>query len=189
MNLDRNYEDGTFTLTQHKFNLMPEDYAQNDGISWSIPFTFFARSNNSGTSIVMKGFFSQENTSLKVEPTSQSWASHDWIILNHQQTGYYRVNYDETNWHLIINELSEGEYERIPVLNRAQLIDDTFNLARANKLSYKIPFRLIEYLKSETDFIPWMTTMNALSHINRFYVNSDYYNEFQVNLTSLTYTT
>lgn len=182
VNVNRNYDNGTFTLTQQKFNLMPDDDddVENVGASWSIPFNFFT-DNNSET--VTKGYFSRDDTSLTVEQISQTWSSNDWIILNHRQTGFYRVNYDEVNWNLIISELNDGNYETIPVLNRAQLIDDAFNLARANKLSYKIPFRLIEYLKVETDYIPWMTTMNALSHINRFYVQSEYYGYFKASNT------
>lgn len=183
VNVNRNYDNGTFTLTQQKFNLMPDDDdddVENVGASWSIPFNFFTDTNSE---TVTKGYFSRDDTSLTVEQISQTWSSNDWIILNHRQTGFYRVNYDEVNWNLIISELNDGNYETIPVLNRAQLIDDAFNLARANKLSYKIPFRLIEYLKLETDYIPWMTTMNALSHINRFYVQSEYYGHFKASNT------
>lgn len=182
VNVNRNYDNGTFALTQQKFNLMPDDDddVANVGASWSIPFNFFTN-NNSET--VTKGYFSRGDTSLTVDQISQTWSSDDCIILNHRQTGFYRVNYDEVNWNLIISELNDGNYETIPVLNRAQLIDDAFNLARANKLSYKIPFRLIEYLKVETDYIPWMTTMNALSHINRFYVQSEYYGHFKASNT------
>lgn len=182
VNVNRNYDNGTFTLTQQKFNLMPDDDddVENVGASWSIPFNFFTDTNSE---TVTKGYFSRDDTSLTVEQISQTWSSNDWIILNHRQTGFYRVNYDEVNWNLIISELNDGNYETIPVLNRAQLIDDAFNLARANKLSYKIPFRLIEYLKVETDYIPWMTTMNALSHINRFYVQSEYYGHFKASNT------
>lgn len=179
VNVNRNYEEGTFTLTQSKFNLMPDYDVENFGASWSIPFNFFTNNNNE-TPIVTKGHFAREVPSLKVEQISQTWSSSDWIILNHRQTGFYRVNYDEVNWNLIIRELNEGNYETIPVLNRAQLIDDAFNLARANKLTYEIPFRIIEYLKVETDFIPWMTTMNALSHVNRFYSSSENYELFKV---------
>lgn len=175
----RNYEAGTFTLTQRKFNLMPDDDAQNVDASWSIPFNFFTDSVD-GKLTVTDGLFSRNDTSLEVQQSSRAWSANDWIILNHRQTGFYRINYDEANWNLIIKELNEGNHQTIPVLNRAQLIDDAFNLARANKLSYTIPFRLIEYLKKETDYIPWMATMTSLSHINSFYVGSENYELFKV---------
>lgn len=180
IDVNRNYENGSFTLTQQKFNLMPEDDADAVDASWSIPYNFFT-GNDNATSIVTEGFFAREETSVTVQQSSHTWSPNDWVILNHRQTGYYRVNYDEVNWDLIIRQLNDGNFETIPVLNRAQLIDDAFNLARANKLSYRIPFRMIEYLSNETDYIPWMTTFNAFSHINRFYVSSENYELFKVN--------
>jgi len=53
----------------------------------------------------------------------------------------------------------------IHVLNRAQLIDDSFNLARAGELSHFVPFTLVSYLQKEDDFIPWYSVLNSLSYI------------------------
>lgn len=76
----------------------------------------------------------------------------DWLLVNIQQTGnssiaflvksinhlpilhskgYYRVNYDETNWRLLVQYLQDPtQYMKIAPANRAQLIDDALNLAR-----------------------------------------------------------
>lgn len=53
----------------------------------------------------------------------------------------------------------------IHVLNRAQLIDDSFNLARAGELSYSVPLTLISYLENEDDFIPWYSVKNSMSYL------------------------
>lgn len=53
----------------------------------------------------------------------------------------------------------------IHVLNRAQLIDDAFNLARAGVLNYSMPLNLISYLEKENDVIPWFTAMNNLDFV------------------------
>lgn len=55
----------------------------------------------------------------------------------------------------------------IHVLNRAQLIDDAFNLARAGELSYSIPLTLLSYLDKEDDFIPFYSVMNTMSYLVR----------------------
>lgn len=47
--------------------------------------------------------------------------------------------------------------------NRAQLIDDAFNLARAGRLNYTIPLYLSEYLENENSVIPWYTIRSRFS--------------------------
>ena len=49
----------------------------------------------------------------------------------------FRVNYDEKNWKLLAKQLDE-DHESIHVLNRAQIIDDSLNIARAGVLDYKV---------------------------------------------------
>jgi hypothetical protein len=78
----------------------------------------------------------------------------DWIIVNLQQGYYYRVNYDTHLWQLIAKQLMEN-HEKIDVRNRGQLIDDSFSMARADKISYDIPLDILKYLKNETDYLPW----------------------------------
>lgn len=53
----------------------------------------------------------------------------------------------------------------IHVLNRAQLIDDAFNLARAGEVSYNVPLTLVSYLDKEDDFIPMYSVMNSMSYL------------------------
>lgn len=74
------------------------------------------------------------------------------------------MNYDDENWRFLIKTLRETPTE-INVLNRAQLIDDSFNLARAGKLHYSVPLRLSSYLKIEDDVLPWYSAINGYSYI------------------------
>lgn len=71
----------------------------------------------------------------------------DYFILNVQQSGYYRVNYDADNWALISNALRKNNHDGIHVLNRAQIVDDLMNLARPGIVEYNEAFEIIEYLK------------------------------------------
>ena len=52
----------------------------------------------------------------------------DWIIINIQYTGFYRVNYDLQNWQAIAAQLKEN-HEVIHKFNRAQAINDAFAFA------------------------------------------------------------
>ena len=80
--------------------------------------------------------------------------------------GYYRVNYDENNWALLISYLKSDNYEKIPPVNRAQLLDDALNLARAGVLRYGTALELAEYLVKEVDYIPWNSALSAFTFLN-----------------------
>lgn len=86
------------------------------------------------------------------------------ILLNYFSTGFYRVNYDEENWLSLIEQLKKSP-ATIPALNRAQLIDDSLNLARAGKLNYSVALSLTDYLEKENDVIPWFAAMNGLNYV------------------------
>ena len=90
--------------------------------------------------------------------------SDDALIVNIQQTGFYRVNYDETNWHLIANVL-ETSPDSIHLMNRGQLVNDALSLARANHLSYEIALNQTEYLKGETQYVPRNSAISAFKYL------------------------
>lgn len=79
----------------------------------------------------------------------------NWIVVNIQETGYYRVNYDNYLWSLLLIQLNYANFEQIHVLNRAQLIDDSLNLAQADRIDYRVAFGILRYLSQETDHVPW----------------------------------
>ncbi|KAL6255315.1 hypothetical protein P5V15_013655 [Pogonomyrmex californicus] len=92
----------------------------------------------------------------------------DWIIVNPQQTGYYRVNYDTTNW-IRIADFLQMNHTMIHVLNRAQIIDDAFHLMEAGQLSANIFWELTSYLWKETDYIAWYPMFKALEYMSSFF--------------------
>ncbi|XP_031340758.1 aminopeptidase N-like [Photinus pyralis] len=92
-------------------------------------------------------------------------SDNDWIIANKKQTGYYRVNYDEKNWNLIKKALL-GDHNKIDVLNRAQIIDDTFMLARSRQLAYDIPISIGLYLKQEKDYVAFYPFYRAIGYLD-----------------------
>ncbi|KAG0429976.1 hypothetical protein HPB47_023114 [Ixodes persulcatus] len=77
-----------------------------------------------------------------------------WVILNVKETFYYKVNYDKPNWLMIISQL-ESDHKVIHEFNRAQLIDDSLDLARAGQLPYHMAFDVLEYLPKERSHVPW----------------------------------
>uniref|UniRef100_A0A4W6F7S8 Aminopeptidase n=1 Tax=Lates calcarifer TaxID=8187 RepID=A0A4W6F7S8_LATCA len=92
-----------------------------------------------------------------------------WVLANINITGYYRVNYDHGNWERLITQLN-SEHQVIPVINRAQLMDDAFNLARAQLVSTTLALKTTSYLLMETEYIPWQS---ALDNLHYYYLMLD----------------
>ncbi|XP_026830145.1 aminopeptidase N [Ooceraea biroi] len=103
----------------------------------------------------------QENITVHINES-------DWIIVNLQQIGYYRVIYDHINWKLITNYLNSEEYKNIHILNRAQLIDDAYHFWVANRLKYEMFKEITQYLHQETDYVAWYPMFQALRYISQF---------------------
>lgn len=82
----------------------------------------------------------------------------------HSRSGFYRVNYDIDNWKELIKQLKDDPTV-IHAINRAQLIDDAFNLAIAGHLDYAIPLGLSEYLEKENSVTPWYSAKNCFSFL------------------------
>ncbi|XP_072939565.1 aminopeptidase N-like [Epargyreus clarus] len=109
----------------------------------------------------------------------------DWYIVNKQQTGYYRVNYDVQNWRALANVLSNS-HTTIHLLNRAQIIDDAFNLARNGRLNYNFAFDISRYLRQEQDYIPWGSADAAYTYLDVVLSGTPAYQLFQTYVLHLT---
>lgn len=90
-----------------------------------------------------------------------------WYLFNKGATGYYRVNYDESNWLALGKELENVVNTTIPHLSRAQLIDDSMDLARTGRLSYKTALSVLQGLINEREYVPWVSAFNGLNWLNR----------------------
>ena len=97
----------------------------------------------------------------------------DWIIANIKHTGFYRVNYDQENWRLLINQLREN-HSLIDPINRAQLLDDSFNLGRAEVIDQVTFLNIISYLQNETNSMVFEAAFNGLDYLEDM-LASDYF--------------
>ncbi|XP_068578982.1 aminopeptidase N-like [Cebidichthys violaceus] len=102
----------------------------------------------------------------------------DWVLANLDVVGYYRVNYDPENWKRLIDNLSTN-HELIPVINRAQLVDDAFNLARAKIISTVLALQTTQYLNKERDYMPWESALNNLDFFYLMFDRSEVYGPMQ----------
>ncbi|XP_068169617.1 aminopeptidase N-like isoform X2 [Antennarius striatus] len=105
----------------------------------------------------------------KKEVNLEMKAGASWLLANINVTGFYRVNYDLGNWERLLSQL-HSEHQVLPLINRAQLIDDAFNLARAQMISTTLALRTTSYLSLETEYMPWQS---ALDNLHYYYLMLD----------------
>ena len=87
-------------------------------------------------------------------------------LINIDQAGYFRVNYDENNWKALTNILRLDATEKISIINRAQLVDDVLHMAQTNRIKYEIALELLKYLSIENEYIPWEAALRALTYVH-----------------------
>lgn len=178
----RNYNNGSVTLTQERFMLRNPIITSQKQPLWWIPITYTTEKqlnfNNTQPSKWMKA-----ERSITFNDVDAS--SSQWILFNLQETGYYRVNYDRANWQMIIKQLNKQNFKEISTINRAQLIDDALNLARAGKLDYSIALDVTSYLAHETEYLPWKAAFNALQYLDDMLIKTQGYDKFRLYVLKL----
>lgn len=177
LNVVRNYDDGSVELHQQKFNLLPSTSIPNPEPLWWIPITYTHGSELMFNETQAKHWLPKQKS---ITLTDMNVPSSEWMLINLQETGYYRVNYDYRNWHLITDHLmNKKKFEEIVPTNRAQLLDDAMSLANAGYLQYDIALNVTRYLKHEWDYVPLAAGIKVLDYLDGMLYNTADYNLFK----------
>uniref|UniRef100_A0A665W2X5 Aminopeptidase n=1 Tax=Echeneis naucrates TaxID=173247 RepID=A0A665W2X5_ECHNA len=67
----------------------------------------------------------------------------------------------------------------LPVINRAQIIDDAFNLARAKIIDTTLALATTKYLSKERDYIPWESALRNLNYYILMFDRTEVYGALQ----------
>lgn len=161
---------GDFIVTQQRYYAENAERDINDRSSWYIPLNFATQNNGPAQfdDLRITDYFenSIEPTFKRIPFPASFNRDNEWFIFNKQQIGYYRVNYDQVNWDKLIDVLNSSNFNDIHVLNRAQLIDDSLNLAADGYLRYETALQVLSYLERETDYIPWRAAVTNLDKLD-----------------------
>ncbi|KAI5728487.1 hypothetical protein M8J77_016879 [Diaphorina citri] len=169
----RNYSSKVVTVTQQRFLVEKAD-RDADKTNWTIPLTYTTRTNANFSSRANLFWFDRFKPSVQFSVPDNN----DWLIANLKEVGFYRVNYDAQNWALIAAQLSANP-AKIHLLNRAQILDDAFTLARADLVSYETALELTRYLKTEKDFIPWYAVWSHIRDLLHTYAQTEVANQMK----------
>ncbi|KAF6203836.1 hypothetical protein GE061_002171 [Apolygus lucorum] len=171
----RDYDRGSATISQKRFQYMypTETRASN----WWIPLSYTSQDRADFTTTKPSHWLKAQGE-ITIENVN-AYPS-QWVIFNINETGFYRVNYDERNWQLIIAQLRDPDrFLNIGELNRAQLIDDSLQLARAGQLNYSVALNLTTYLAEEVSYLPWETAFPGLGFLNTMLKKMPIYDKFK----------
>ncbi|XP_058791213.1 aminopeptidase N [Phymastichus coffea] len=177
----RDYDNDAALVTQERFMLRNQSNEDKEPIWW-IPLTYTVANkrdfNSTKPAVWMKAEKSVQMKKLGATPR-------DWLIFNVMETGYYRVNYDQKNWKLITQQLKGPNSADISTINRAQLIDDALNLARAGRLDYATALDVTSYLEQESEYLPWKAALTAMNFLDNMLVKFQGYDKFRVYVLKL----
>ncbi|XP_039283006.1 LOW QUALITY PROTEIN: glutamyl aminopeptidase [Nilaparvata lugens] len=146
------------SATQTRFLLTPNPQKQNlshppspFNYKWYLPLSFYTDLNPEEEEIVWMNM-----TDVKFEVANDV----TWLKANVNQSGFYRVTYDDEMWTAIIDAMRRNHTMFSPA-DRASLLDDAFTLCRAGLLNVTTALELSLYLLKEREYVPWAT---ALEH-------------------------
>ena len=144
----------------------------SDTTKWFIPISYSTSSRQPTTEI--PDYWLPNNDTLLV--IDNAVGENDWIYLNLNRTGYYRVNYDQPSWKNLISK-----FPTLPEIARAQLIDDSFNLARADLTGYDIPVTLGLVISNSLpfDYLAWWAFGNGLEYITNMIKRDPAYESYK----------
>ncbi|KAM9409838.1 aminopeptidase Ey-like isoform 2-T2 [Pholidichthys leucotaenia] len=75
----------------------------------------------------------------------------------------------------VYNDLWRHLQMEIPVINRAQIIDDAFNLARAKMVDTILALRTTKFLDKEVEYMPWETASRSLDYFYLMFDRTEVY--------------
>ena len=157
--------EGNITLSQERFTMGSSKDSRE--YSWWVPVNF-ARAGDDFSDASNRAFIPPREGSISIDAENGSGGGP--LVVNVLEANYYRVNYDEAHWRALADTIST-DAKSVHKINRAQLIDDALNLAKAGYLDYATALGMTEYLDAEDEFVPWSAAKTALSYIQLMMLN------------------
>lgn len=176
LTVNRN-DDGTVTIQQQKYDAIYNPEGGDNTTLFSIPYNFASASSPKFDDTAPTGWLIEHHAVLE---SNGKWSNNDWIIFNLQQTGFYRVLYDDANYGLINKILNSNDYSKIHTINRAQYIDDLSEFVNSGRIKNKrLLFDALSYLKNENEYAPWVSAGRSIVQLHQIFQISKKFSHFQ----------
>lgn len=141
-----------FVLTQRRFGGGSEVFG--------IPLVYATKSDPDFTNKTVDLWMTKESMEINAAKDD------DWMILNVQNIGFYKVKYEDSVWEAIIEGL-KADLEAFPPELRTQLMIEMKRLLTTEEIRVDMGIRLLSYLVGESLESAW----NEASVINDFFTD------------------
>ncbi|CAL8096507.1 unnamed protein product [Orchesella dallaii] len=173
-------DDRTLYISQERYR--PDSSQNASSELWYVPISFVTASNPD---------FSFSNSRPKawidkdtILQTLTLDSTNEWVIINPDARGFYRVIYDDQLTRLIQEQLLK-DHNVISFGSRSQLLDDYFRSASAKYVNIQYALNLTRYLSQEDDFIVWTTVVNNLAPLYTRLTDTTAYEAFRTYILNL----
>ncbi|XP_012251447.2 aminopeptidase N [Athalia rosae] len=180
----RDYETGNVTFSQEVYlRDRPQDPVERGKYSWDIPIVMVTQDKLDFSETTPKLWLSKDGDR---QVTIKDVTKEDsFIIVNPEEIGMFPVNYDSCNWKMLAEFLQGPEREKIPVLSRAKLLHDAWNLAYAGDLCAAVALNMTLFMKNEKSHVVWEPVFAMIYHIGRQIEGSYVYLKFEAYVRTL----
>uniref|UniRef100_A0A674H3P1 Aminopeptidase n=1 Tax=Taeniopygia guttata TaxID=59729 RepID=A0A674H3P1_TAEGU len=156
------------TVRQTHFLLDPTSSVDRPSVfnyTWIIPITWMTDSGP-GNGIYWLTKVTDTTTSFRV-------TSPNWLLLNLNVTGYFRVNYNQENWDQLLKQLDANHM--VPGALRAWGWggDAALTPGRAKYVNVTLALNTTRFLSQETEYMPWQAALNSLQYFQQMFDRSE----------------
>lgn len=161
------------TITQQRY-MLPETNV-SDASRWYVPISYETQTRPTDGHVVWLNRL--DNITM-----TDVVGDEEWMYVNVDRTGYYRVNYDYKSW-IILNR----HFDALPAITQAQLMDDVLQLARSEVVTYDLPLAFLLKL-GEFSVLPWGAAGQGITYIRHMITREEAYEHFRVSTSWLVLT-
>ncbi|KAG5680227.1 hypothetical protein PVAND_009750 [Polypedilum vanderplanki] len=145
----------TVTISGSNLKFSQKRYPSGNEEIYSVPLTIATKTNPNFNHTTPKQWLLTQNATFTQSELEFNATNNDWMILNIQQVGYYRVDYDTALWQAIISQLNEN-HEEIHPINRA-ILQEEIALAwtEFNRVTACDVLNSLNYFDKEDELLAW----------------------------------
>ncbi|MDQ3117821.1 MAG: M1 family metallopeptidase [Verrucomicrobiota bacterium] len=155
-------KENTIQLAQERFTV---HYADPPALQWQIPLTYVTQDQPA-----MNNFLLRDKAALLPRELPNDKA----IKFNVADAGYYRVQYDDTSWALLVAQIP-----RLSEADRVNLLLDAWALVEANRAPLAQYLSLVDQVVNEDQLAVYDQIIDTLVYLNRLFAGDRVRPRFQ----------